>query len=228
MTEHHFHLAAQSRDPGLEAALLAQGFEDDRLEQQGVAFGPRTSARLSSCALNVVHQSLPKATQERIDEVRTALLPVLADPTRAPGYYHIEKVRDREIASGMTRRISPKKFPVEPLTAERRVTPKVWDLHLSINHEHLDAVDPIFLEHEFYSIDRTNGVDRWRVYTVQGINSLLEGEHLFDSLTRWLRESGIRNYWAGFEVTTDMRTFGDTKGLPEIVPPTIDSIRFVS
>ncbi len=224
--ENHFHIAAQAHDPGLEQALLALGFEDDRLEHAGVAFGPQTDAKLQSCALNVIHQSLHGATVERILEVRSLLEPVLNDPARVPGYYHIEQVRDREIAKGIPRRIVPKAFPVAPLVAERRPTPKIWDLHLSVGLQDIEKIDPIFLENEFYSIDRTDGIDRWRVYTVQGINSLLEGEHLFDSLTNWLRQSGVRNYWAGFEQTTSMRTFGDTKGLPEIVPPTVDSVTF--
>lgn len=214
----------------LHQLLIAAGYHDDELKENGLSFDKRTAEHFATCPLIDIHMSRKIGSRKEL-QVAEKLLDHLMSTAVPPGYWHSECVPD-----GYDRHINPirgtwEALPwfCEPLqlnvSAPRH---KVWDLHISLREDSVPIpMKRHLIEHGIYFLSRWKQRDgvrsAWSVFTVQGTTPVHHGLEFFDNLIQWLQHSGAPAFDAKLEITTAMQVYRN----PKRVPPTVEEIVYL-
>jgi hypothetical protein len=176
----------------LHARLVAAGFRDDELKENGLTFDEQTAALYATCPLIDIHMSKKVANraeclslEAQIHDLMTAAAP--------PGYWHSECVPegyDRKI-----RRLMPVWNPQPWFCRKLRLNldltrHKIWDLHLAMKEDEVpEGMKKHLIDHGIYFLSRwktrEGRREAWAVFTVQGTSGAHEGFQFFDEIVRW-------------------------------------------
>jgi hypothetical protein len=229
--EFELHFAAEEGrvSESLRSRIYELGFRDDGLVGRGVVFSPGDLLGQVSCPLVGMHVTWQSFDRGAYLVKRGAIAALLDDHQgQAVGYAHGEVIRpswDVELAH---RPFQPGvRCPIERLRqALDRDRVKRWDIHVSARRSRLDErmEEVLFGQLGMYYIDVfKSGAEIYRVFTVQGTNSVHEGRRLFATLLEYLRQAG------GIEgaIKYEQTCFWKTCGAPQIVPPTLRTISYL-
>lgn len=227
------HIAAEpANNPACTDALVALGFSHDTLLARHVTF--YQGMPLTSCPLIGLHMTKKyDLAPARARELALADMQAACQIMRTAGlkgYAHAETVpagHDLTIASDKP--FAPLPWPVEAFTPSFSDRAKLWDIHIAIPIETMPpALVAIMTASGMYSIDvakiRQGRQLVFRVFTIQGLSSPLEGKRLFQVLSRWFSQSQAPYVEIKQESYLGMERIGN----PKIVPPTIDQVRYLA
>ncbi len=235
MLKFDLHVATEScEDEDLGRALMDLGLKHDGLVERHVNFYGNIA--ISACPLIGLHMS-KKYDQNQSSEIlgrirkEIELIETLLRKHGVTGYAHAE-VTHPEYDLVLT---SKEQFNHEVSWPVARFQPifstkdKKWDIHIAIPIDNLPVqLANILAQSGLYSIEllkTRNGTSKvFRIYTIQGISSPLEGTLLFDVLINWFRAVKAPYIEIKMETYIAMTRVGE----PAIVPPTIDHIQFLS
>jgi len=229
------HVATEPcEDESLERTLMDLGLKHDRLVEQHVNFYGNIA--VSACPLIGLHMS-KKYDQNQPSEILSQIrkeieqIEALLRKHGVIGYAHAEGTHP-ECDLVLT---SKEEFnhcvswPVARFQPTFSGKDKKWDIHIAIPIDNLPVQLATILEQSgMYSIEllkARNGAGRvFRIYTIQGISSPVEGMLLFDGLVNWFRAAHAPHIEIKMETYIAMVRVGE----PTIVPPTIDHVKFLS
>jgi hypothetical protein len=229
------HVATQgAENSDLERVFVRLGLRPDELLQRHVTFLGDTP--ISACPLIGLHMTkkydaLP-FKQARADwrmdmrAVREALL-----KSGETGYAHLEMTLpdcDATIKSNKPLSIT-RPWPImkfKPVSSENN---KQWDIHVAVPVDNLDhRLESVLNESGMYFIElwkiRENQRRRFRIFTIQGLSSPIEGRRLFDAMCNWFQDVGAAHVEIKQETYIDMIRVGN----PTIVPPTIQNVDYLT
>lgn len=223
--KYDMHLATEVGDSEcLKEALRKLGFSDDNLAQRGLIFDTETAKYYETCPLIDVHVSKKVDTHPELRELELEVDRLMIE-TGATGYWHSECILADEHLESLEG-FALKPLPFERLVSRPRDREKVWDIHLSFREKLMPpGLSEAMIESGIYYLARMKrvaegGEERFAVYTVQGINRLVEGKRFYAELCAWLKSIGAPPCDIKLELTTAMKLYRN----PRAVPPTVDTI----
>ncbi len=234
MPKFDLHVATEPMvSTSVETALLALGLYHDELLERHVNF--HGNVAFSACPLIGLHMT------KKYDDLSAAEAPVqlandleavriLLEKHGAIGYAHGEVTNDNcdvtIIGEGICSELPL--WPVKKFEPAHSILNKKWDIHVAIPTDALtDNITRVMEASGMYSIDlaKTRSGQRkiFRIYTIQGVSSPVDGARLFRVLSTWFRQAGIARVEIKQETYTGMVRVGETA----IVPPTINRVEFI-
>lgn len=222
--------SSQIRDLKKELLNL-KSFKDDSLAFAGARFPTSQEPFKTSCPIIEIHVSKhPKSKKEIVSGLKE-IDELMEKYDKVAGYAHGE-VRKYDVLFESNYKFNPHLWRLKTFSSQIRSegTEKKWDIHATVPRAFLEeypqANDILAEEAGFYYIDvkkRRNDTDGiYRVYTIQGVNEIKEGEKVFDVFLDWARKSKIPRVEMCLEKTVRVHRYNS----PEIVPPTIDRVDF--
>lgn len=236
MVKFDVHVATQgSEDIELAAAFAELGFRRDALVDRHVTFD--AGLPLSACPLIGLHMSkkydeFDPQTARRMIAHDMALAERMLVESGQTGYAHSEITVDtRDVVISSTEPLAiDRPWPVGKFEPRPSAEPRKWDLHIAIPLNRLPAelADVLACDRSgLYHIDvrkTRHGVESvFRVFTIQGTSSAIEGQKLFDVVKEWFTAVHAPYVEMKQETLVKMVRVGD----PMIVPPTIDAMQLV-
>ncbi len=229
------HVATQgSQNKELEQTLQSLGLNPDAMIDRHVTF--LGDVAISACPLIGLHMtkkydalSLAEARSESAYDM--AMVRQKLIESGDVGYAHLEVTLpgcDMTIKSQSPMRLTPP-WPVAKFEPTFSAKNKKWDIHVAIPLDTLTAeLEATLCNSGMYYIELLkirDGVEcKFRIYTIQGLSTPTEGRQLFNALCDWFYDVSARHVEIKQETYIDMFRVGD----PEIVPPTIESVAFLT
>mgnify|MGYP001577133841 CR=1 FL=1 len=216
----HVATDAGGHSTELKQGLIEMGFVDDDLVHRGLVFDPDTSPFYSACPLIDVHMTRKDISDSRTLRKLEARADSLVAESGCSGYWHSEYVAwDASISPGGDLRLAPP--PFKALQPRPREVHKKWDVHVAFLEQDLaEPLRELLIGHGLYYLVRRKHRGDTAVLTVQGVNSVKEGEQFSRALLWWLVAIGVPAFDFKFEITMSMSVVNR----PQLVPPTIDHV----
>ena len=219
--EYEIHFAAEYTPSAsrLREQLYSLGFEDDPLKFKGVVYSGTLADGRSSCPILDTHVTW--STFDRILYLNQLsefeeLLSQYAE--HIEGYTHAEVIRPEWDVDFALKPFNPSSdWKLRKFRFCENSSRKLWDIHISTELSSLDKRLAKILHSDMglYYIDLEKQSGTYRIFTLQGTDSVPEARTLFFNLVANLRSLGG---FAG-SVKFEQTTYWQVLGKPKILPP---------